>query len=363
MNAGNGDVALPHHPTRIGQGTAIEQQRAAAEVYAAVLAAKQAPRDEQRAIRVMSDACGMDELAERAFFRFARGGSQVTGATVHLARELARCWGNIQYGVSELRRDDDHGQSEMQAFAWDMESNARAASIFIVPHRRDKRGGGEDLTDARDIYENNANAGARRVREAIFSVLPLWFVEKAQDLCRKTLTAGGGKPLQERIADVIDWFGRLGVTEEQLIAKVGRPTRSWTELDIAPLGVIYRSIRNGETTKEREFPAAGTAVTADQIISQGTARQSDSVAERSGSEGSAHTTRVDALFEDGGISNPDTRLTAASVLVGRDLVSWEDATDAEVTSLIATLERMAEGGDLAVAVAELIDRPTQNGGA
>jgi hypothetical protein len=188
---GNGStgLALPHQPTsvsRTGQATAIEQSRAAAEVYASVLAAKQCPRDEQYAIRSMQQACQMTELAERAFFRFSRGGSQVTGATVHLARELARCWGNVDYGVSELRRDDDDGESEMKAYAWDLETNSRSSHTFIVKHVRDKRGGPERLTDMRDIYENNANNGARRVREAIFAVLPLWLNEQAQEHRRVT---------------------------------------------------------------------------------------------------------------------------------------------------------------------------------
>lgn len=107
-------------PTRIGQGTAVEQSRAAAEVQAAVVVAQQCPRNIQQAVAEMRESCRQPYLAERAFYRYGRGGSTVTGPSVHLARELARCWGNIQYGLVELRRDDEYGQSEMQAFAWDV---------------------------------------------------------------------------------------------------------------------------------------------------------------------------------------------------------------------------------------------------
>jgi hypothetical protein len=260
------EIRLPHQPNspdRVGQGTAIEQSRAAAEVYASVLAAKQAPRDEQRAAEQMAAACNMTQLAERAFFRFNRGDGQVTGATVQLARELARCWGNIQYGVSELRRDDEHGQSEMQAFAWDMESNARASAVFIVPHIRDTKKGPKQLSDMRDIYENNANNGARRVREAIFSVLPLWFVEDAKDRCQKTLRDGGGKPLAQRKSEAIEAFGKLGVTRAQLEAKLGRASNEWLDLDLASLTVIYKSVNRGDVTVGDEFPTA--PVTGDEI--------------------------------------------------------------------------------------------------
>ena len=253
-------VALPVGP-RAGQATQIEQSRAAAEVFAAVLAAKQAPRDLQASIRAMHDACKMRTLAERAFFRFNRGGQNVTGPTVHLARELARCWGNVHHAVNELARDDIAGQSEMQALAWDLEGNTRSAAIFIVPHARDTKKGRAELTELRDIYENNANNGARRLREAIYALLPVWFVEEAKDLCVKTLEHGGGKPLPQRIAGAIELFAGLGVSEQRLVTKVGRPSAAWTALDLAPLTVIYQSISRGEVTVDQEFPPEQMVVT------------------------------------------------------------------------------------------------------
>ncbi|RKN40760.1 hypothetical protein [Streptomyces hoynatensis] len=250
-------------PARIGQGTAVEQSRAAAEVQAAVVVAQQCPRSLQGALAEMRESCRQTFLAERAFFRYSRAGSTVTGASVHLARELARCWGNVQYGLVELRRDDEFGQSEMQAFAWDVEKNSRNSSTFIVPHRRDTKGGPKQLTDMRDIYENNANNGARRVREAIFAILPPWFVEEAKELCSKTLRDGGGKPLPQRIADAIRVFEGLGITADRIEAKLGRPSAKWTEHDVAQLIVTYKSLQRGEITADEEFPAA--PVTAEEI--------------------------------------------------------------------------------------------------
>lgn len=257
-------IALPsnHQPQapRIAQATAVEQSRAVAEVQAAVLVAQQCPRDVQAAIAAMRVSCGLMGLAERAFYRYSRGGSQISGPTVHLARELARVWGNIDYGVRELARDDDHGQSEMLAFAWDQETNARNSIAVIVPHARDKKGGPEKLVDLRDIYENNANNAARRLRQTIFAVLPPWFVDEAVELCRATLKRGAdagqkAKPLPTRIADMLVKFAELRVTEDDLVRKLGgRPSSRWTEHDVADLGVIYKSIERGETTRDDEFP-------------------------------------------------------------------------------------------------------------
>ncbi|MEV0616098.1 hypothetical protein AB0I81_22485 [Nonomuraea sp. NPDC050404] len=241
-------------PGRVGQGTAVEQSRAVAEVQAAVVVAQQCPRDIQAAQREMRQSCAQKGLADRAFYSYRRGGSTVNGPSVHMARELARCWGNVQYGIVELRRDDEYHQSEMQAWAWDVQTNSRSSTTFIVPHKRDVSGGPKALTDMRDIYENNANMGARRLREVIFSILPPWFVEEAKELTHKTLTDGGGKALPQRIADAVAMFEGLGVTADQLVTRVGRPAAKWTEYDVAQLGITFNSLRRGELRVEEEFP-------------------------------------------------------------------------------------------------------------
>ena len=253
-------------PARVGQGTAVEQSRAVAEVQAAIVVAQQVPRDINAAIAEMRQSCQQKFLAERAFFRYSRGQGTITGASVHLARELARCWGNIQYGLVEMRRDDEFGQSEMQAFAWDVEKNSRNSSTFIVPHKRDQKGGPKQLTDMRDIYENNANNGARRVREAIFAILPPWFVEEAKELCNRTLQDGGGKPLPQRIADAIRAFEGIGVVQDRIETKLGRPSGKWTEHDVAQLIVAFQSINRGEIAADDEFPLP--RVTVDEIKQQ-----------------------------------------------------------------------------------------------
>lgn len=254
-------------PSRIGQATAVEQSRAIAQVQAMVVVAQQCPRNVPRAIEDMRDSCRRKELADNAFYRYPKGGSVVSGPSIKLARELARVWGNIEYGVSELRRDDDYGQSELLAFAWDVQTNARNSSTVINPHKLYTGGGGRQLTELRDIYDNNANVGARRVREAIFAVLPTWFVEEAIELCNRTLSDGGGVPLARRIANAIEVFGNLGVTVPQLETKLGAPSAKWTDQDVAQLRVIRQSLMRGEIRKDEEFPPP--RVTATEITGNG----------------------------------------------------------------------------------------------
>lgn len=259
-------------PTFVGQGTAVEQSRAVAEVQAAVVVARQFPRNEETATRKMRSAFRQQSLAARSFFRFNRGGADgnITGETIQFAKELARCWGNIHHGLNELRRDDVAGESEMQAWAWDLESNERASTTFVVPHVRfTKTAGRKPLEDPRDVYENNTNNGARRLREMIFTVLPDWYREEAREVANLTLQKGpGDKPLAQRVADAVTSFENLGVTVGQLEENRGRPTEKWLNLDVAQLQIIYGSISRGEISLDEEFPPQ--QVTGAEIIRQHT---------------------------------------------------------------------------------------------
>lgn len=247
-------------PSTVGQATAVEQSRAIAQVQAAVVMARQFPRSEQHAITQMRDACGRIELARRAFFSFSRAGQTVSGATVYLARELARIWGNIDYGLNELKRDDEHGQSELQAYAWDLETNARSTRTFVVQHGRDTKTGRKKLTELRDIAENNNNFGARNVREMIFAVLPQWFTDMAEQVCRETMNNGGGEPLPVRADKAIAAFSRARINREQLEDKVGAPVDEWTHADVTDLEILYGSLARKEITRDEAFPPRRTTV-------------------------------------------------------------------------------------------------------
>lgn len=258
------DRAVAARADFITQTTAVEQARAVAEVQAAVVVAQQVPRDLSAAVEAMRESCRQRGLADRAFYRYPRAGETVSGASVHLARELARCWGNVQYGIREMRRDDEGGYSEMQAWAWDVQTNTRAEQTFVVPHvrmRKNQRTKEQErvpLIDLRDVYENNANMGARRLREQIFAILPAWYTEEAKALCNQTLQDGGGKSLAQQVADAVKAFDKVGVGVARIEQRFG-PKAGWQSHDLAQLRVVHASISQGTVTAEDEFPVSVTA--------------------------------------------------------------------------------------------------------
>ena len=243
------------------QATAIEQARAVAEVAAAVQVAQQFPRDVSRAIARMREECKQRALADRAFYSIPRSGGRVEGTTVHAARALAACWGNIDYGVRELRRDDDAGVSEMQAWAWDQETNVRSSRSFVVPHERmatDRKTRAkirERLIDLGDIANNNNSVAARAVRETIFTVLPVWFRAEAEALLTETLhsNSDGHTVQQQAVAAVDHYSAQHNVSRRQLEQRIGRHVADWTAADVAGLRVLSGELTRGEKRTADEF--------------------------------------------------------------------------------------------------------------
>lgn len=238
----------------INQGTvAIEASRAIAEAQGKLVIAKRFPRDEVAAYAKAMEACQRPTMAEKAFYSFPRGGQTVEGPTIRFAEELARCWGNIDYGIKELSQDD--GKSEMQAYAWDLETNAQSVQNFTNPHQREQGKKMVTLTSQRDIYENNANMATRRLRSRILAILPAWFVEDAIAECKRTLSGRNDTPLIDRVKKMVVQFAKLGVTQEQIERRLKRKVDTMTADDFTEYVGIYNAIKGGESKIAEWFAA------------------------------------------------------------------------------------------------------------
>ena len=234
------------HMDKINQGTvAIEASRAIAEAQGKLVIAKRFPRDEVEAYAKAMEACQRPTMAAKAFYSFPRGGQTVEGPTIRFAEELARCWGNIDYGIKELSQDD--GKSEMQAYAWDLETNAQSVQNFTNPHQREQGKKMVTLTSQRDIYENNANMATRRLRSRILAILPSWFVEDAIEECKKTLAGRNDTPLIDRVKKMVVAFAKIGVTQEQIEKRLKKKIDTMNADDFVEYTGIYNAIKQGES--------------------------------------------------------------------------------------------------------------------
>ena len=245
---GNSMPAAQHHTT-----TEMAISRQAQEVQAAMVIAKKFPRDEVQSFNRIMRACQRKTLAEQAMYEYPRGNTKVTGPSIRLAEAMAQNWGNLDYGIIEL--EQKNGESQVMAYAWDLETNTRQTKIFSVPHIRSTKKGNVTLTDPRDIYELVANQGARRVRACILGVIPGDVIDSALTQCNETLLSDNGNvPLVDLVRQAAALFQNdYGVTVQMLEKFIGCKSESFSMNDLIRLKRVYKSLKDGMAKREDYF--------------------------------------------------------------------------------------------------------------
>jgi len=231
-------------PTQAGSNNlAVEAQRVVAEIHGAITAARAYPRDQKFAMDRIIMECTRPGLAEAAVYAYPRGGEMVSGPSIRLAEAVARQWGNIQFGINELASNPE--ETLMQAFAWDLETNVREVRTFSVPKFRHSRKGKTRLEDPRDIYEQNANMGARRMRGCILAVIPGDVVEQAVQQCMLTQQNSVGAP-GEVLGRMVEAFeSEFSVSAGAVAKRLGHRLDATTTAEVLALKRIYQSLRDG----------------------------------------------------------------------------------------------------------------------
>src|SRR5438876_1972027 len=106
------------------------------EIQSAIIIAKRFPRNEDAAFEKLMKAASRSSFAEEAFYRFPRGWVKdeetgkwvrniVEGPSVNIAREGARVWQNVRYGL-EIVSDDDESR-HIRGWAWDVETKTKVS--------------------------------------------------------------------------------------------------------------------------------------------------------------------------------------------------------------------------------------------
>jgi hypothetical protein len=231
------------------------------EIQSAILIAKRFPRNEDQAFEKLMKACARPTFAEDAGYSFPRGNkfneetgrwekNYVTGPSVNLAREAARVWQNIRYGLDVIRED---GKSRLiRGWAWDVETNVKVSADdeFQKLIQRKQKGGQTQwvVPDERDLRELTNRRGAILIRNSILQLLPRDLIEDAQEKAKATVKDAAAKDPDAARKKLILSFSELNVTPEMLEAKLGHKLVECSPTEIADLRNIYRSIRDGNST-------------------------------------------------------------------------------------------------------------------
>lgn len=247
-------------PPSGGASAMANVSRAVAEVQAAMLIARQFPRDEKRACDLIINAFSRVALCEVAQYEYGKGGSEVRGPSIRAVEAIAQRWGNVHSAVDEIEQRP--GWSTVRAYAYDAESGFQDSKVFQVEHIRHTRSGTYRIEDPREIYEHVANMGARRKRACLLAVIPADVVDVAMSQCDETLHTNA-EVTTEAMALMLEKFGAFGVTKEQIEKRIQRRLEAMTPAQLVNLRKVHNSLRDGMSGVAEWFEPAGTVVVMD----------------------------------------------------------------------------------------------------
>jgi len=234
--------------------------RREAETKASLWLATQMPRDVNQCYSEIIRACERPLMASKAAYRYPRGGTQISGPSVYLAREMARIFGHIDDGVRIVSVTDS--EIHVEGYAWDMQTNNRRtkeAKFRAMVQRKDKASGQTRWVrpDDRDLRELIGKQGAICMRNAILELMPPDFIEAALDAafatCEKAAHGEMKADRETTIRSLVVAFNRIGVTVPMIEEYLAHPMAQLTAKELTDLRGVYASIQDGNSEVSEHF--------------------------------------------------------------------------------------------------------------
>ena len=218
------------------------------EIDQQITTAKRYPRSIKRFVDEATAMVTLNEsIAQQCIYALPRDGKVIEGASARFGEIVASAWGNCRAGARVV----DEGQEFVtaQGVFHDLERNV--AITYEVQRRITGKGGRRYSADMIGVTANAACSIA--LRNAILKGVPKAFWEPMYQKAR-AVVAGDIKTLANKRAEAIKQFQIYGVTEAQILAKLGR--EGVADIGIEDLVILFgmlTAIRDGDTTPEQAF--------------------------------------------------------------------------------------------------------------
>lgn len=218
-----------------------------------MLAAIRFPRSEDEARQKIEKLCKRKDFAEKARYKYSRGQgekkTEITGASVVMAREMARCWKHVRTGFTIIA--DTEESRTIQAYAWDMENNEHMVqedTFRKLQQRVGKEGGPTTwvVPDERDLAELTRNKAGRIIRNCIIHILPWDMVADALEIAKQTSIAGVRENPDAAKKAVLDGFSRINVPIKEVELYMGHSLSSCSPEELEHLREVWTAIHSGE---------------------------------------------------------------------------------------------------------------------
>jgi hypothetical protein len=187
------------------------------------------------------------DLASRGFFNKPTGDSTITGPSVHLARLVARNFGNCSVR-SYLVGETAEGIYSLAGVFIDLEANVvveRVLPVSILAWRRGSGGGSggyEELTGEK-LMQALLVGASKAERNVISAGVPDWLMQQAFVRC-KQLAAENSR---SQLGEMIEHCERKGVRREQLERALGSALdASLTDDQIVTLKGFANGLTSGD---------------------------------------------------------------------------------------------------------------------
>lgn len=228
-----------------------------AEIDQQIATAKRYPRSIKRFVDEATAMVTLNEsIAQQCIYALPRDGKVVEGASARFGEIVASAWGNCRAGARVV--NDSGVFVTAQGVFHDLERNV--AITYEVQRRITNKQGKRFSADMIGVTANAACSIA--LRNAILKGVPKAFWETLYQKAR-AVVAGDIKTLANKRAEAIKQFQIYGVTEAQILAKLGREGVADIAVDdLVVLFGLLTAIRDGDTTPEQAFSDDGSPATA-----------------------------------------------------------------------------------------------------
>ena len=213
-----------------------------------IATAKQYPRNLPEVLNKIATYATMDmETAEDCFYVLRRSGSTIEGLSVRMAEIIAGAWGNLRVQTRIIGND---GKTiTAQGVCHDLETNV-AVSVEVKRRITDKYG--KTFSEDMQVVTGNA-ASAIAYRNAVLKVVPKAVTKRVIAEVKK-VALGQSLDLETSRQNMIQYFAKLGVTEEMLLEYLGIKKREEIDKEaVFELRATANAIKEGTTTVKESF--------------------------------------------------------------------------------------------------------------
>ena len=227
----NPPVPLMRSQTQFHTAVAVQRPRNLDKVVAAVL----------REAEFAGDAF---------YYSFPMGGKKIEGPSIGLAMAVAREWSNCAVPVEYYETATEW---VFNAHFVDLERGFTVSRVF-----RKKKGKGvfKKLEDDRAEDMTFQAAQSRAIRNVVLAGVPRWLTDQAKERAKDAVLKGISKEgLAVATDKALKFLAGYGISEERVIAVLGKPKHEWASEDIASLRGMASQLRDGQATAEQLFPA------------------------------------------------------------------------------------------------------------